>query len=83
MNFIRSQRGVSDFATVTEENLLAERGRELAWEYHRRQDLIRFDKFDDPWRFKPASPAYRQLFPIPANQLGLNPNLTQNPGYSE
>lgn len=83
VNFIRSQRGVGDFATVTQENLLAERGRELAWEYHRRQDLIRFGKFDDPWKFKAASPAYRQLFPIPANQLGLNPNLTQNPGYTQ
>ncbi|HEY9489506.1 MAG TPA: RagB/SusD family nutrient uptake outer membrane protein [Chryseosolibacter sp.] len=83
VNFIRSQRGVDNFATVTEENLLAERGRELAWEYHRRQDLIRFGKFDDPWTFKPQTPEYRQLFPIPANQLGLNPNLRQNPGYSE
>jgi hypothetical protein len=83
VNFIRSQRGVSNFGTVTEENLLAERGRELAWEYHRRQDLIRFGKFDDPWKFKPESPAYRQLFPIPENQLGLNPNLDQNFGYPE
>lgn len=83
VNLIRSQRGVSDFSEVTAENLLAERGRELAWEYHRRQDLIRFGKFDDPWTFKPASPDYRKIFPIPANQLGLNPNLTQNPGYAE
>jgi hypothetical protein len=83
VNFIRSQRGISDFGTVTADNLLAERGRELAWEYHRRQDLIRFGKFDDPWKFKPASPEYRNLFPIPANQLGLNPKLAQNPGYSQ
>lgn len=83
VNFIRSQRGVNDFTEVTEENLLAERGRELAWEYHRRQDLIRFGKFDDPWKFKPASPDYRKLFPIPANQIGLNPNLSQNFGYPQ
>lgn len=81
INFIRSQRGVDDFTTVTADDLLAERGRELAWEYHRRQDLIRFGKFDDPWRFKPASADYRKLFPIPQNQLGLNPNLEQNDGY--
>jgi hypothetical protein len=67
--------------TITLDGILAERGRELAWEYHRRQDLIRFDKFDDAWQFKPVSAETRKLYPIPRTQLDLNPNLKQNPGY--
>ncbi|MDO1444790.1 RagB/SusD family nutrient uptake outer membrane protein [Rhodocytophaga aerolata] len=67
--------------TITLDEILAERGRELAWEFHRRQDLIRFDKFTQAWQFKPASAETRELYPIPRTQLDLNPNLSQNPGY--
>lgn len=68
-------------AALTEELILAERGRELAWEFHRRQDLIRFDKYNMQWEFKGASPEFRKLYPLPNTQLALNPNLKQNPGY--
>ena len=68
-------------AAITLDEILAERGRELAWEFHRRQDLIRFGKFNQPWQFKAASPETRNIFPIPRTQLDLNPNLKQNPGY--
>jgi hypothetical protein len=67
--------------TITLDGILTERGRELAWEYHRRQDLIRFGKFNQPWQFKSASAPTRNIFPIPRTQLDLNPNLKQNPGY--
>ncbi|GAB3321396.1 RagB/SusD family nutrient uptake outer membrane protein [Larkinella ripae] len=83
-NVIRKRAGVADYtaAQLTLDEILAERGRELAWEYHRRQDLIRFGQFNKAWRFKPASEAYRTLFPIPKDQISLNPNLKQNPGYN-
>jgi len=81
INRIRTRAGVPVYTTLTLDEILAERGRELAWEYHRRQDLIRFDQFTKPWGFKPASQKFRELFPIPADQLALNPNLKQNPGY--
>ncbi len=81
VNVIRKRAGMPDFATLTPDALLAERGRELAWEYHRRQDLIRFGQYTKAWRFKPASGDFRTLFPIPKDQLSLNPNLKQNPGY--
>ncbi|MCE7040251.1 RagB/SusD family nutrient uptake outer membrane protein [Dyadobacter sp. CY312] len=81
INAIRSKRGVTNFSTLTDANLLAERGREMAWELHRRQDLIRFDKFTSAWQFKPVSEKYRELYPIPLNQIGLNPQLKQNTGY--
>jgi hypothetical protein len=82
INFIRALRNVPDFdATLTLDDILAERGRELAWEFHRRQDLIRFGAFTKPWTFKPASAETRELYPIPTSQMSLNPNLKQNPGY--
>ncbi len=71
----------NNFATLTDDNLLAERGRELFFEGHRRSDLIRFGRYGSPWWEKPASDASKQVFPVPANQINGNPNLTQNPGY--
>lgn len=68
-------------STLTLDELLDERGRELAYEMHRREDLIRFDKFTDAWWEKDASEEYRKFFPIPVQQLTANPNLEQNPGY--
>lgn len=81
VNDIRTKRGVEAFAELTFDNLIDERGRELYWEGHRRQDLIRFGKFLEPWNEKPASGPERLLFPIPPTALAVNPNLTQNPGY--
>ncbi|PHI21931.1 RagB/SusD family nutrient uptake outer membrane protein [Lewinellaceae bacterium SD302] len=69
------------YDSLNEDRLLAERGRELFFEGHRRTDLIRFDRYGDEWDFKPASDATKQIFPIPADQLNANRNLTQNPGY--
>ena len=82
VNDIRSTRGVADLGTLTLDNLLDERGFELYWEMHRRQDLIRFGKFLDAWTEKPASGTERLLFPIPNTALAVNPNLQQNPGYN-
>lgn len=80
VNSIRSTRGASPLSSLSLDNLLDERGRELYWEGFRRQDLIRFGKFLVAWQEKPASEAKYLLFPIPDNQVG-NPNLIQNPGY--
>ncbi|HMO40163.1 MAG TPA: RagB/SusD family nutrient uptake outer membrane protein [Saprospiraceae bacterium] len=81
VNQIRERAGVAPFTTLTVDNLLAERGREMFYEGWRRQDLIRLGKYNDPWRFKPASTPQRNIFPIPINQISANPNLQQNPGY--
>jgi hypothetical protein len=68
-------------ATLTMDTLLAELGREFAWEYHRRQDLIRFNKWNDAWFEKPAGNSNQELYPLPTTVLNVNPNLHQNPGY--
>ena len=62
--------------------LFDERGRELWWENWRRQDMIRFKKYLLPFQEKDyqSDPKYL-LFPIPYEQLAVNPNLVQNPGY--
>jgi hypothetical protein len=81
VNTIRAKRGVTPFASLTLDNLLDERGRELYWENYRRQDLIRFGKFLQPYQEKPTDDPKYLLFTIPNEQLAVNPNLTQNPGY--
>lgn len=81
VNEVRARAGVDPFTELTDENLLAERGREMFWEGWRRQDLIRFGVYGDEWDFKPTSGPEKEIFPIPANQIAANPNLDQNPGY--
>jgi hypothetical protein len=70
--------------------ILDERSRELHWEGHRRQDLIRFGKYSGGlynWAWKgniqngTAISNHLRLFPIPSNSIDANPNLTQNNGY--
>jgi len=76
------QSGNYTTATLTLDELLDERGRELAWEGHRRQDQIRFGTFDDAWFEKEAwTDDHKKLYPIPASPLLANPNMEQNPGY--
>lgn len=62
--------------------LLAERGREMYWEWVRRTDLIRFGVFLQAWAYKPADADNHTLvFPIPDQALAANPNLIEPPGY--
>jgi len=72
------------------DTILAERGRELMFEAQRRTDLIRFGVFTGGaylWAWKggvaggTALGAFRDLYPLPANELIANPNLKQNSGY--
>ena len=81
VNELRTKRLATPMASVTLDQLLEERGREMYWEGWRRQDLIRFGKYLQPWQEKAQSDPRNLLFPIPSDQLAVNPNLTQNPGY--
>jgi len=74
---------------LTLDFIIDERSRELYFEAHRRQDLVRFGQFSDQgvWQWKGNVPqgttteSYRDVMPIPATDLGLNTNLEQNTGY--
>ncbi len=81
VNDLRAKRGATPLASLDLNSMLDERGREMYWESWRRNDLIRFGKFLQPWQEKGTSDPRSLLFPIPSNQLAVNPNLVQNPGY--
>lgn len=81
LNTLRILRNMPALTSITAEAILDERGFELYWEGWRRQDLIRFGKFNEPWSEKPASENYKIRFPIPKTALAINPNLEQNEGY--
>ncbi|MCU0445977.1 MAG: RagB/SusD family nutrient uptake outer membrane protein [Microscillaceae bacterium] len=84
LNLVRNRAGIGNFpGTPNLDDIYDERGRELCWEGHRRQDMIRFGKFLAAHDFKTSvSPATYNLFPIPANSLANNRTLVQNPGYN-
>ncbi|RME94358.1 MAG: RagB/SusD family nutrient uptake outer membrane protein [Bacteroidetes bacterium] len=82
VNVIRARAKVPEYnGNLTEEEFLAELGREMFQETTRRTDLIRFGKYNDPWWEKPASEPFRNIFPIPFEQIQAGSGLTQNPGY--
>ena len=75
INPIRQRAQVEPWSGATLDDLLAERGRELWVEGHRRQDLIRFGKWENPWWEKAATDGSRRTFPIPKWAVDSNPNL--------
>jgi starch-binding outer membrane protein, SusD/RagB family len=95
LGYVNALRQRASIAPITDPELtldfiLAERGRELLWEAHRRTDLIRYGLFTGGgyiWSWKGGAPAgtatdsFRDLYPLPESELVANPNLTQNPGY--
>ncbi len=82
VNNLRANRGATALASLTLDNLIDERAREMYLESWRREDMIRFGKFLLPFQEKTdvSDPKYL-LFAIPNPQLAANPNLTRNPGY--
>ncbi|GHV37814.1 hypothetical protein FACS1894178_9470 [Bacteroidia bacterium] len=97
-NEVHSRAGLTpyDASTLTLSELLAERGRELAWEGHRREDLLRFGKYFSDWGMYDWGCYKRvnaiginhdtdqsaKLFPIPKWVMDAAPGVyTQNSGY--
>ena len=92
INALRQRVGASTInaGDVNLDFILDERGRELYWECHRRTDLIRYNKLTGSnyiWTWKGnikdgrSTDAKYNLFPLPAQDVNTNPNLSQNPNY--
>jgi len=75
-----------DLAGLTKEQfrdaVLQERSWELCFEGHRRWDLLRTGKYLDVIRKAGIQAEEKHLlYPIPQNEIDVNPALVQNPGY--
>ncbi|HCD52605.1 MAG TPA: RagB/SusD family nutrient uptake outer membrane protein [Balneolaceae bacterium] len=84
MNMVRARAGASAYTTLTEDEFIAERGREFFQESLRRTDLIRFDRWGDAWWEKSAhNNAYKNVMPIPLDQINATTDgsLTQHTDY--
>jgi len=83
VNQVRVRSKAATLTTITLNDILDERGRELMYEGARRRDLIRFGTFfTGTWKFKTTTtPAFRKVLPIPVTELNANSALTQNQGY--
>lgn len=83
VNQIREKRNAPQLASLELMDILDERGRELYWEGHRRQDMIRFGTFLLPRTNKEyTSPETALIVPIPQNAIEASDGaLKQNPGY--
>lgn len=80
----------ANVGSVSLEEILDERARELYWEGFRRTDLIRYGLYTSGnyvWQWKGGTKngvgvsENLNLFPLPATDVMANPNLKQNPGY--
>lgn len=81
LNELRNRRGLENIYPSSEakfiDALLEERRRELLCENHRWYDLVRLGKAVEVLGIQP----YQTLMPIPASEISVNKNLTQNEGY--
>jgi starch-binding outer membrane protein, SusD/RagB family len=81
LNIVRRRAGLSDLANLTLQQIWDERRAELALEEDRFFDIIRTGQAATALANKGFTPGKHEVYPIPAAQMQLNPNLTQNPGY--
>lgn len=88
LNQITSNRGASEYSgTITKEDILNERRKELMFEGFRFFDLARnglpIEKFSDLQNIVETVSAgdYRYALPIPIAEMDANSNMTQNTGY--
>lgn len=82
LNTIRNRAGLADidsFASIGEyvDAILHERRAELNYEGHRFFDIVRYDKLNAIF----GREDFRKAFPIPRDELQIQNNLQQNPGY--
>jgi hypothetical protein len=88
VNEIRSRAGLDEVnASISKDSCLTlivqERRKEFFTEWsHRFFDLKRYNKINEVLSsMKPTWKSFASILPIPQNEVNINPNLTQNPGY--
>lgn len=91
LNVLRTRANANTFdQSISETDIINEWCREFYFEGRRRSDLIRFGLFTSSsyvwdWKggvYSGAGVDKRfNLYPIPANELNANSNMSQNPGY--
>ena len=81
INLVRHRAQLQPLSEVDLQDVWDERRAELALEEDRFFDLIRTGQAAEILSSHGFAAGKNELFPIPANQRQLNPNLVQNPGY--
>ena len=81
VNLVRHRARLQPLSGVTLQDVWDERRAELAMEEDRFFDLIRTGQAAETLSSHGFTSGQNEVFPIPANQRQLNPNLIQNPGY--
>ncbi|MDJ1491294.1 RagB/SusD family nutrient uptake outer membrane protein [Cytophagaceae bacterium DM2B3-1] len=88
LNLIAENRSNYSYETVSLDDILEERRKELAMEGHRSYDLLRnglsIPYVDSRQTFNKNGIAYGAAslaFPIPRGEITANPNMVQNEGY--
>ncbi|MBE0650821.1 MAG: RagB/SusD family nutrient uptake outer membrane protein [Bacteroidales bacterium] len=87
LNKVPANRGANLYTSVTEDNILQERQRELCFEGFRFDDLARTQRdipLVEPLRQSMGTVLYgdyKYAFPIPIAEINANPNVVQNKGY--
>jgi len=82
INSIKNRSNAQITGNYNLQDILDERSRELLWEGWRRNDLIRFGKYNETWWEKNESATTRNIFPVPQYAINANASLLpQNPGY--
>ena len=85
VNRLRERAEVAPFEILTAEDIYAERRREFMFEGKRWFDILRLPVRDALSLIRASGRTVteeRLLLPIPAVELEVNENLTQNPGYN-
>lgn len=82
VNRIKNRSNAQITGNYDLQDILDERSRELLWEGWRRQDLIRYNKYNETWWEKNDNDSNHNIFPVPQFAINANSNLLpQNTGY--
>ena len=91
INALRKRANATEGTTFELQDVIKEWSKEFWFEGRRRMDLVRFGMYGGQsnykWEFMGGLangtqfPAYRNLYPLPDNDLTNNENLKQNEGY--